>query len=69
VTGFPVELRGFAPEVAADVPHDVLQPFQVASGEDRKPVLRDEDQMRMQDENTMPASAYVLIFSHEADYN
>jgi hypothetical protein len=69
VIGFPVELGKLAPEVRAHVPHDLLKPFQVPYGEDRMPVLSNEDQMGMQDENTVPASADVLIFSHETDYN
>jgi putative transposase len=64
-----VELGEVAFEVRAYVPHDLFQPLKVLAGEHRVPVFRDENQVRMQHENTVPASAYVAVFSHETNYN
>jgi len=33
------------------------------------PVFGDENQVCVKDENTVPASAYVTVISHEANYN
>jgi hypothetical protein len=58
--GFPVELGQLRAEVRADVPHDLLHPLQVSGTEYLVPVLGDENQVDMQEEDTMPASADVL---------
>ncbi len=47
-------------EVRAHVPHDLLHPLQVSGTEYLVPVFGDENQVGMQDEDTMPASADVL---------
>lgn len=41
----------------------------MVAGEDRVPVFRDEDQVGMQDENTVSSRAYVAGFSHETNYD
>ena len=55
-------------EVRAHVPHDLLHAGPGARGEHRVPVLGHEDQMGVQDEDTVPASAYVPVTGHEAKY-
>jgi len=69
VVRLAVELAELALEAGAHVPHDLLQPLKVASGEHWVPVLRDEDQVRVEHEDTVPASAYVRVFGHEANYS
>jgi hypothetical protein len=67
VIALAVELGQPGLEVRAHVPHDLLQTFQVPRGEHLMPVLGYEDQMRVQDEHTMPASAYVSVIGHETN--
>jgi putative transposase len=64
-----VELLQLALEVRAHVPHDLLKPLKVRPGEDRAAVLGEEDQVRVEHENTVPASAHVPVLSHETNYN
>lgn len=64
-----VELGQIAPEVRTHVPHDLLKPLKVAAGEDSVPAPGDEDQVRVQHENTVPASADVAVFRQETNYN
>ena len=66
--GFPVELAEVCAEVRAYVPHDLLHPLQVSRTEYLVPVLGDENQMDMQDEDTVSASAYVPVLAHETNY-
>ncbi len=66
--GFPVELGQLRAEVRAHVPHDLLHPLQVSGTEYLVPVLGDENQVDMQDEDTMPASADVPVLGHETNY-
>jgi putative transposase len=69
VVTLPVELLKCDLEVAAHLPHDLLKPHEVMVREHLVPVLGDEDQVSVEDENTVPASADILIFGHEANYN
>ena len=68
VVRFSVELGQVHAEVRAHRPHDFLAAFQVPGAEHRMPVLGDENQVGMQDENTVPASAYSTIVGHETKY-
>lgn len=52
---------------AHTVPHDLLKRLKVQPGEDRTAILGDEDQVRMEHEITVPASAHVPVFAHEAN--
>ena len=63
-----VELGQFAPEVRGYVAHDLLHPGQMRGGEHGMPVLGDENQVDVQDENTVPAGAYSAIAGHETKY-
>jgi putative transposase len=64
-----VELGQLGAEVGADIPHDLLHAPQVRGGEHAVPVFGYENQMRVQDENTVPASAYVTVAGHETKYS
>src|SRR6266581_9283995 len=68
VPGFPVELGQLRAVVRAHVPHDLLHPLQVNRAEHLVPVLGDEDQVNMKDEDTVPASADVPMLGHETNY-
>jgi len=61
------DLGQFHPGVCAHISHDLPHPFQVPRGEGRVPVFR-ENQMDMQDEDTLPASTYVAVLEHETKY-
>jgi len=58
----------FRPEACAHIAHDLLDPFQVPRGEYLEPVLQDENQMDVQDEDTVLARAHVAVFEHEIKY-
>lgn len=60
MAGFPIALGQFRAEVRAHVPHDLLRPLQVSGTEDLVPVLGEEHQVGIQDEDTMPVSANFL---------
>src|SRR5215472_6932323 len=66
--GFPVELAEVCAEVRAYVPYDLLHPLQVSGTEYLVPVLGDENQMDMQEEDTVFASAYVPVLTHETNH-
>ena len=67
VVRLAVKLGKLGLEVRAYRPHDLL-PGQVRRGVHRMPVLGHQDQVSMQDEDTVSASAYVPVFEHEAKY-
>jgi IS605 OrfB family transposase len=69
VAGLAVELGKLGLEVRAHRPHDLFHAGQVRCGEHRAPVLGHEDQVSMQDEDTVPASAYVPVAGHETKYS
>jgi putative transposase len=68
VVRLAVELGQFAPEVRGYVAHDLLHPGQMRGGEHGMPVLGDENQVDVQDENTVSAGAYSAIAGHETKY-
>ena len=68
VVGFAVELGKLGLEVRAYRPDDLLRTGQVRCGEHRMPILGHEDQANMQDEDTVPAGAYVPVFERETEY-
>jgi len=63
-----VELAELCTEVRADGLHDLLHAFQVLHGEHLMPVLSDENQVNVQDEYTVSASADIPVISHETKY-
>jgi hypothetical protein len=54
-----VELGQFCFEVRAHLPHDLFESVQVRAGEHFVPVFRDEDQVCVEHENTMPACSDI----------
>src|SRR6266568_6687838 len=61
VIGFAVELAEFRAEVRADLPHDLLAAGQDLPGERAAPVLRREDQVRVEAVDNGPSPAYVGV--------
>jgi putative transposase len=68
VAALAVELGQLRFGVGAHVPHDLFQPHEVAAGEDRVPVFRDENQVCVQRGDTVPASADIDVIGHETKY-
>jgi hypothetical protein len=61
VVGFAVELAEFRAEVRADVPHDLLAAGQDLPGERAAPVLRREDQVRVEAVDNASSPAYIAV--------
>src|SRR5258708_3635102 len=68
VARLAVELGQLGLEVRAHRPHDLFHALQVRDGEHRIPVLGDEYQVRVQEKDTVPASAYITGICHKAKY-
>jgi len=64
--GLAVEFAEFRAEVRAHVSHDLLDPLQMARAEYLMAVSGDENQVGVQDDDTVSASADVIVFSHKA---
>jgi putative transposase len=64
-----VELAELRAEVRADGLHDLLHAFQVFHGEHLMPVLGDENQVNVQEKDTVSASADSFMTSHETKYD
>jgi hypothetical protein len=54
-----VELGELGFEVRAGFSHDLLRPHEVLPGEHGMPVLRDEDQVRVQSQNAVPSDKNI----------
>ena len=63
-----IELGQPGTEVRTHLPNDLLHPVQVCRGPHWVPVLGDENQVGVQDEDTVPACAYVAVLGHKTKY-
>jgi putative transposase len=70
-TWFASPLNSASPvfEGRAHVPDDFFPGFQVRCGDHGMPVPGHENQVRVPGEDTVPASAYIPVASHENEYN
>jgi putative transposase len=68
VAALAVELGQLGLEITAHVPHDLLKPHEVPVSEHGVPVLRDENQVGVKGENTVPASADIAVSGHRTNY-